>query len=1075
MQSGNHNALSWRDWLIAALLAVAAAGVCYQASTRVPPILLQTYDVWFESDLSRVYENMADRWSNHYRTKVHPLFSLLTHPVIYVLKKVVGLTPLTSIRGFTAAVAGIWIGVIYVILRGVGCRPLDAVLFSLIAACSAGSLFWFVVPETYPFGSLSILLALLLTMAAERQSAAQWPFVVVSGLTLSFTVTNWMAGIAAAFAHYPWRRAAQITVNAFCLVVLLWGVQKYLFPTAQFFLGDKEETKYLLDPEAGGLLGVARSFFAHSVVMPAFRIADDLGWQALGIPGVPEVQGTQEVKGWPKLITQSALLGTGSSVAWSATILWFALIGMGAWSFIMMRNHRRFRFVLGTVLLGQFVLHMVYGNETFLYALHFVPLLVILAAFSTLTIARPVALIVATLLLLGMGINNGLQFQQVAQFVNQSRAELYGVREQMEARPMDPWPRGRGHTVLAAPGTAETEKAYLEPGGSFSPWVGSFGVSIWITDEQRVLLMTSDNMPVTTIRQDLIPPDDRNLVGLVTETPYYRAQWSSSENGRWTLQLKAHPLSKARLFLVIRSVGPAGGPVRSLGWDGEALSINNRWTATVHPAPIVVDIGEEGEPGWMKDHTGPTQWHGDSGWGYARLELDHDTEWRMEIARRAREEQLKPPVLTTNSQLRIDVPDRQFLNSLQAQLVHIMMGLVGRETRPGDPMNYPRPWLRDGAYELVALAHAGHLELAQTLSREFAEEDFFGGFGPEADAPGLAIWALEDVAVRLRLAAYDQAIWPHVRRKAEFIETMLDTTRPILKPIKKPIVPAVSRRQDLGLVCEASRDGLIIGRMDNHQPLLFVNAVSYRGLIDAADLASRVGQHELAQRWRVRAEGLRLAWTRAFAPPELKNDRTYVNALWPTGVARSSKESLQEALQARWEKLRTNEGSFRGLPLWTYFDLGEAHQWLFLDQPDRVWKTVRWFWNHQVSPGVYTWWEGDHAENDSHRWDGIRGWFHPPHVTPHYWTAAEMALLQLDMLTYWDQWTTEPTLVIGAGIPDDWLRARMSVSNLPVPGGEVSWEWNGRRLLVRFTGVSPKIRLGPAFPRHTRIEIEATR
>lgn len=272
MRSGNHNALSWRDWLIVALLAVVAAGACYQTSTLVPPILLQTYDVWFESDLARVYDNMADRWSDHYRTKVHPLFSLLTHPVVYALKKVAGLDPMTSIRWFTATIAGIWIGVLYVILRLVGCRQLDAVLFSFVAACSAGSLFWFVVPETYPLGSLSILLALLLTIAAERQGGARWPFVLVSALTLSFTVTNWMVGIAAAFAHYPWRRAAQITVNAFCLVVLLWGVQKALFPSAQFFLGDREETKYLLDPEAGGLLGVARSFFAHSVVMPAFAL-----------------------------------------------------------------------------------------------------------------------------------------------------------------------------------------------------------------------------------------------------------------------------------------------------------------------------------------------------------------------------------------------------------------------------------------------------------------------------------------------------------------------------------------------------------------------------------------------------------------------------------------------------------------------------------------------------------------------------------------------------------------------------------------------------------------------------------
>ncbi|HET7057358.1 MAG TPA: hypothetical protein VFI05_01425, partial [Nitrospiraceae bacterium] len=664
------------------------------------------------------------------------------------------------------------------------------------------------------------------------------------------------------------------------------------------------------------------------------------------------------------------------------------------------------------------------------------------------------------------------QLKLAAQFVNESRAELYAVREQMEARPTDPWPRGRGHVVLAAPGTSEGEKGYLEPGGSFSPSVGSFGVSIWLTDEQGTLVTTSDDMPLPTIRQTVSIPNGERLAGIVTDTPYYHARWSSSGNGRWELHVKPKPLSKAKTFFVIRSVGPAGGPVRSLDWDGHALVINNRWTVTVDPAPLTVDLGEEGQPGWTRSQSGQTHWSGDLGWGYARLELGQETEWRMQIMRPANGEQEKAPALAMDSRLQIDVPDRQFLNSLQAQLAHIMMGLVGRETRPGDPMNYPRPWLRDGAYEVVALAHAGHLEAAQALSRQFAEEDFFGGFGPEADAPGLAIWALEDVAARLGRGEYDQSIWPHVRRKAEFIEAMLDATRPIFRPIKKPIVPAVARRHDLGLVCEASSNGLIIGRMDNHRPLLFVNAVSYRGLIDAAALASRVRQPELARRWRARAEALRHAWERAFTPPESDNARAYMNALWPTGTARSSKERLQEALEARWSALRSADGSFRTLPLWTYFDLGEAHQWLLLDQPDRAWKTMRWFWDHQASPGLYTWWEGDHAENDSHRWDSIRGWVHPPHVTPHYWTAAEMALLQLDMLTYWDESTPDPTVVIGSGIPVEWLRTPMKVSGLPLPGGEIDWDWNGRRMLVRLTGTPHNIRLGPAFPRNTPIEME---
>jgi hypothetical protein len=1044
-------------------LAIAAGVASYETSKLLPPVLLQTYDVWFESDLARVYDNMADRWSNHYRTKVHPLFSLLTHPLVYAFTKFVGLAPTTAIRILNAVVAGAWLVVLFSIMRLAGCRMFDAVLFSLIAACSAGAVFWLVVPETYPLGSLSILLAVLLALVAERRRVAEWQFLLVSALTLSVTVTNWMAGIVAALAHHPWRRAMQIGVNAFCIVVVLWGVQKYVFPSAQFFIGDREETKYLLDPDAGGFLGVTRSFFSHSVVMPSVRIAGDLGWQLVD---------AHDPMGWPKLVTQNSPLGTGSPVAWASTIAWLVLLSMGVWSLFTMRRYSRFRFVLGTVLLGQFVLHSVYGNETFLYSLHFVPLLVIVASLSTLTRARPIALMASILVFVSMTLNNAHQIKHVTHLIDQAQAERQGVRRHIKARPGDPWPRGRGHVVLASPGTAAADKGYLEPGGSFSPSVGSFGVSIWLSDEQGHLVATSDDLPLATIRQELVLPDGAGWAGIVTDTPHYHAQWSSQGNRQWTLQLTPQSFSKGRMFVVIRSIGPAGGPVRSLNWNGQVLTINERWAAVFNSAPVAVDIGEEGEAGWTHNRSRLTDWSGESGWGYARIELPSEPEWWMHIERVDAEPLTPLPATLMSSSFHVDVPDQQFRASLQAQISHIAMGLVGAETRPGDPMNYPAAWLRDGAYELVALTHAGHLNLAQTLARQFAHEDFFGGFGPEADAPGLGIWALEDLALRVGRAEYDRELWPHVRRKAEFIEAMMDTTRPIFQPVKKPIVPAVAHRIDLGLVCEPSQDGLIIGRMDNHRPLLFVNAVSYRGLTDAAHMAIRVGEPDIARRWQAKAERLRRAWERAFVPPESDNDRTYVNSLWPTGVANSSKGALRDALDSRWARLRLSDGAYRDRPLWTYFDIGEAHQWLLLGDPERVWKTLRWFWGHQASPGLYTWWEGDHAENNFHRWDGIRGWLHPPHVTPHYWTAAEMALLQIDMLGYWDAWADEPTVIIGAGIPPDWLRSPMHVSGLSVPGGRLDWNWDGRRMKVRLTDQAAQVRLAAVFPPRTPIQIE---
>ena len=652
------------------------------------------------------------------------------------------------------------------------------------------------------------------------------------------------------------------------------------------------------------------------------------------------------------------------------------------------------------------------------------------------------------------------------------------VRQGMNARPKDPWPRGTGHFILAPPGSREEWKSYLEPGGSFSPTVGSFGVSIWILNVAGAIEATSDSIPLDQVRQRLVWPSRHGIPAIETETPYYKARWTRGTvgtlAGNATLDLKGPLFADKRTAIVIRSVGPAGGPIHSLKWDGGQLVVNGRWRVRITPLPTAVRLGEEGAEHWTLprlDVQPLTQWTGNSGWGFAVLELPPAFSWRVEIED---SHPMPMPGLryeTTRSGLELSLPEPRFAESVDAQVAHLMMGLVGRETRPGDPTNYPLAWLRDGAYSVVALARAGQLDVARQLSASFAESDFFGGFGPEADAPGLALLAVEEVSIRLRDHEFDEWLWPHVFRKAEFILEMLDAKQPIRKVVRGPVVPKHWNDSELKLICDPARDGLIIGRMDWHRPLLFVNAVSYRGLLSAAALGERQGHRAEAARWRERAAELQRAWVKAFKPPESENERTYISGLWPTGVAAPDHEAFQRGLEARWEKLRTPEGSFRETPLWTYFEIADAHQWLFLGQPERAWKTLQWFWNHQASPGLYMWWEGKGEENTFGLWEQVRGWVNPPHVTPHYWTAAEMLLLQLDMLAYVDESASEPTLILGAGVPADWLSRPMTARGMSTRLGVVDWDWNGREMRATVRGPRGPVRLGPAFPSRTPLRV----
>ena len=652
------------------------------------------------------------------------------------------------------------------------------------------------------------------------------------------------------------------------------------------------------------------------------------------------------------------------------------------------------------------------------------------------------------------------------------------VRQAMQLRPADPWPRGVGHVVLAPPGSREEWKSYHEPGGSFSPTVGSFGVSIWTLDVGGAIEATSDSIPLDQIRQRLVWSSSHGIPGIETQTPYYQAHWTrgivGTLAGNSTLDLKSPLFADRRTTVVIRSVGPAGGPIRSLRWESGQLVVNGRWRVRTTPPPSAVRMGEEGMDHWTLprlDASPLTHWTGDSGWGYAVLELAPALSWRIEIEDSHPMPQPGLRYETTRSSLRLSLPDPRFAASLDAQVAHLMMGLVGRETRPGEPTNYPLAWLRDGAYTVVALARSGQLDPARQLVTYFAEHDFFGGFGPEADAPGLALWAIEEVSVRARDHEFDEWLWPHVFRKAEFILEMLETRQPIRQQVRGPIVPEHWNDEELSLVCDPARDGLIVGRMDHHRPLLFVNAVSYRGLRSAAALAERQEHRQDAARWRKRANELQQAWVRAFKPPESDNERTYISGLWPTWVAAPERETFQRGLESRWKKLREEDGSYRETPLWTYFEIADAHQGLFLDQPDRTWATLRWFWDHQASAGLYTWWEGKGEENTFGLWEAVRGWVNPPHVTPHYWTAAEMLLLQLDMLACVDEAASEPTVVIGAGVPADWLNRPLSVRDVSTRLGQIDWTWKDGTVGVVVRGARCKVRLGPAFAPDTRLQV----
>jgi hypothetical protein len=637
------------------------------------------------------------------------------------------------------------------------------------------------------------------------------------------------------------------------------------------------------------------------------------------------------------------------------------------------------------------------------------------------------------------------------------------VLEAIDQRPTELWPRSLGHVILGWPGSREADKGYHEPGGSFSPGAGSFGMSLWVVDDENQVQSSSDTLPLDKIRQRFEWLQDKDLPAIVTETALYDARWSMVRPGLWQLRLKTHPGESAKVCLVIRSVGPAGGPVRSLEWRDQQLIVNRRWIVSTDPALTELYGGREGNSNWITTRHSLTNWSGTNGWGYAVFSLPGQREWTVH-ALDSTSPTLSPLRYgSTKSSVEISLPDPTFVQCLNAQVAHLLMGLVGWETRPADPLSFPMSWTSDGAFVVSSLARAGQLEVARQLCRSLCEPDFAGGFGPEADAPGLALWALNEVAASLQDPLFKQGVWPHVVRKSEIIQKMITTSRPLQAPVRSPVALQYQKHPELTLVCEPARNGWIVGRVDWQRPLLYVNAVSYRGLLSAVEMADWVGNAVADARWRALAAEIKNTWNTTMHTSDANDEHTAICGLWPTWVA-TDKSGYAYLLNQRWTQNHDAEGKRTKPPQRMAFALAEAHQWLYLGQPEYVWNTWEWFLAHQSSPGLYTWGDQAGAENTFRRWDTIRGWVNPPHVTPHYRTAAEMLLLQLDMLAFVDDSGAEPVLVVGAGIPAHWLQDLLGVRGLPTRLGPVDWTWDKRVMTIRVHGRVCPVRLGPAFP-----------
>ena len=404
--------------LVAILISLAAAITCYFLANHFPEHIYRSeklMDSYFGSDLPRTYANMTDRHSSFWATYKHPLYGLVFLPAGYLLRVVFGLSTQATAQLFLGVNMFVWTLTLFACLFFLTKRILDTCLYVALALSTSSVLFWFTVPESFCFGSTTILLPILLAMI-PRFSRNYILHVAAQVVSASITLTNWMAGFLSSLFKQGVRRTVQIALHALAVLTILWSVQLKMAPSSTFFMNSPTlaweakwwvrdcmsvsipmKLKYLFfDPVASSPM------ISH--VVPAEKYEVQWGkWPPNDLPRLDvdetaarQPQQSQAVAGLFSIPLHGCYM-----------VLWSFVLAFGIFCLVRQSFKSPALRVIAACLFGQAVLHMLYDvRETFIYSAHWVPLLVLTVATTSKTRFRPYVLGAVALIIVYCGITN---------------------------------------------------------------------------------------------------------------------------------------------------------------------------------------------------------------------------------------------------------------------------------------------------------------------------------------------------------------------------------------------------------------------------------------------------------------------------------------------------------------------------------------------------------------------------------------------------------------------------------------------------------------------------------------------
>ena len=374
-----------------------------------------------------------------------------------------------------------------------------------------------------------------------------------------------------------------------------------------------------------------------------------------------------------------------------------------------------------------------------------------------------------------------------------------------------------------------------------------------------------------------------------------------------------------------------------------------------------------------------------------------------------------------------------FAKTIRANLAYILINRDGPAIQPGS-RSYERSWIRDGALTSAALLRLGQYREVRDFIDWYARFQFDNGKipccvdsrgadpVPENDSHGEFIYLVAEYYRHTGDRQLLERTWPNVSRAFAFMDSLRlsRTTAEYMTGHKRVFY---------GLMPQSiSHEGYSAKPMHSYWDDFF----ALRGFKDAAEIANTLGKSEAGRYARSRDQfrkdfyaSIRLSMAQHridYIPgaAELGDfDATSTTiALNPADEqAYLPQPALNRTFHKYYENFLTRRDGAKSWEIYTPYEWRVVGTFVRMGEKKKAHEVAEFFFRHQRPKAWHQWAEVVWRDSLNPKFIGDM---------PHTWVGSDFIRSTLDMFAY--ERESDSSLVIGAGIPEGWVREEGGVN-----------------------------------------------